>query len=915
MRFVLAIVGALLGAGFAGPGNQVFDVLIGGLAGFAVGELSVLRSRLAALDREITRLRSALGRERGTQAFAPAPAAAVAPASAVAAESPPAEARESAAAAAPLRDERPWRDVDAPDPMVNPPGPVDSEGLSGAASAPPPPWAPLAAAFRHFVAGGNTLVRIGVVVLFFGVAFLLRYLAEHTHIPIEFRLSGIALGSLSLLAFGWHLRQSRPGYALAIQGGGVGILYLTVFSALRLYALLSPAVAFPVLALVAVLSATLAVLQNSLSFALLGITGGFLAPVLASTGQGSHVVLFSYYAVLNAGILLVSWFKAWRPLNIAGFLFTFAIGTAWGVLKYRPEDFSTTEPFLAAFFLFYLGIAVLFTLRQPAKLTGYIDATLIFGTPIAAFALQAAMLRGRPMALAYSAVALSAAYLAAAWLLKRRRDGQQSLMIEAFIALAVVFFTLAVPLALDARWNAATWALEGAAAVWAGCRQQRPLARAAGILLLIASGGILSQQFDLSGSRLTLSLDGYLGVLTESAAAVFVARTLYVHRDRLREFERDLPEVAFGWGLLWWAAGGLAVIARYVADVPYAASLSFVTLTALLCSAIHRRVPLTAAQVAALLQLPAMVLFLTAAGMSGSGPPLANGGWWAWPSAFAGLYWVMYRHEGPAGAPLANLLNSVSSWLLAAVVSWEAAWAIDRSMGGGQSWRFAAWALFPLLWLYLLPALLARVQWPFARNREAYLFIAGVGMAIYLALWSLGSDLAGRGDSAPLPYWPVLNPLDLGEAFTLIVLFRYWHFLKNVPPAEFARIDARVPVPVLSALAFLWLNAVLLRTLHEWFAMPLGVRGILESTLAQTALSIFWAALALATMVFATRTRQRGSWLAGAALLGLTVAKLFVVDLSSIGSIERIVSFLGVGMLLLIVGYFSPIPPAPRTAS
>jgi uncharacterized membrane protein len=67
-------------------------------------------------------------------------------------------------------------------------------------------------------------------------------------------------------------------------------------------------------------------------------------------------------------------------------------------------------------------------------------------------------------------------------------------------------------------------------------------------------------------------------------------------------------------------------------------------------------------------------------------------------------------------------------------------------------------------------------------------------------------------------------------------------------------------------------------------------------------------------MVFATRTRQRASWLAGAALLGLTVAKLFVLDLSSIGSIERIVSFLGVGMLMLIVGYFSPIPPAARAA-
>jgi uncharacterized membrane protein len=73
----------------------------------------------------------------------------------------------------------------------------------------------------------------------------------------------------------------------------VGILYLTVFGALRLYSLLTPALAFPLLVAVAVLAATAAVAQNSLSLALIGVAGGFLAPVLASSGQGSHVVLFS----------------------------------------------------------------------------------------------------------------------------------------------------------------------------------------------------------------------------------------------------------------------------------------------------------------------------------------------------------------------------------------------------------------------------------------------------------------------------------------------------------------------------------------------------------------------------------------------------------------------------------------------
>jgi uncharacterized membrane protein len=68
-------------------------------------------------------------------------------------------------------------------------------------------------------------------------------------------------------------------------------------------------------------------------------------------------------------------------------------------------------------------------------------------------------------------------------------------------------------------------------------------------------------------------------------------------------------------------------------------------------------------------------------------------------------------------------------------------------------------------------------------------------------------------------------------------------------------------------------------------------------------------------MLFATRRGVRVVWLCGAGLLGVVVAKLFLVDLSSIGSIERIVSFVAVGLLMLVIGYFSPLPPAVENKS
>ena len=74
----------------------------------------------------------------------------------------------------------------------------------------------------------------------------------------------------------------------------------------------------------------LAVLQDARALAVLGIVGGFLAPMLASTGSGNHVALFSYYAMLNSAIFGIAWFKAWRVLNVLGFVFTFGIGSAVG---------------------------------------------------------------------------------------------------------------------------------------------------------------------------------------------------------------------------------------------------------------------------------------------------------------------------------------------------------------------------------------------------------------------------------------------------------------------------------------------------------------------------------------------------------------------------------------------------------
>ena len=157
-------------------------------------------------------------------------------------------------------------------------------------------------ALWRWIAGGNTLARVGVVVLFIGVAFLLKYATEHVSVPIEVRLAAVALGGIVLLVLGWRLRASRTGYAMSLQGAAVGILYLTVFAALRLYQLLPPvaAVRAAVVDRRAVeLSSPFA--RTRCRSPCSASSAASRAPILTSTGGGSHVMLFSYYVVLNAG--------------------------------------------------------------------------------------------------------------------------------------------------------------------------------------------------------------------------------------------------------------------------------------------------------------------------------------------------------------------------------------------------------------------------------------------------------------------------------------------------------------------------------------------------------------------------------------------------------------------------------------
>ena len=938
MHVAGVIIGALLGLVVGTPfgaGVAFFGMVLGGFAGYVFIELASLRAQNRDLQKEIYLLKerlNALWRRQEELKQEATPAAAVEPvtpkATVGAKEAPARQVLTAVDAhaiaskavhhvAAPASNspsnDGGWK---ATAPQASP----DARyGASSSAHTSAPGLdsggslfdIPVFRFIRDYFTGGNTLVRVGVLILFFGVAFLLRYLAEHTHVPIQFRLSGVALGGVALLILGWRLRSRRPGYALAVQGGGVGILYLTTFASLRLYSLLPPTVGFGLLVAIAVFTAVLAVWQDSQAFAALAVTGGFLAPILASTGQGSHVVLFSYYAVVNASILAISWYRAWRPLNVLGFVFTFIISTAWGALRYEDGLFDSTEPFLVLFFLFYVAIALLFSIRQPPQLRGYVDGTLVFGTPAAAFGYQSAMLHQRPTALALSAVVLGVFYLVLAWILHRGKRSSQRLMMEAFLALGVVFLTVAAPLGMSSHRTGATWALEAVALVWIGARQDRVLARVFGMLVQLAAGLVLLSNIDHWDTDWSL-WGNFLARTLVAVGAVFSATILQKYAERLRSYETAGSPVLFIFGLLVWVVSGLHQLEEVVgARFVLTAETGFVGFTAMVCSELARRTVLEVARLPALGLLPVLVLLALSYLVRGA-HPFEHGGWLTWTLDFLCVYVIMHRHEGDAGESWVAWMHALTGWLIVGIVTLELAGHVDLYLSRGHgTWTVDCLMLIPALALATLPGLVTRISWPFRVHAQAYVMLFGGLVAILLALWSLATNFTLSGDPYPFSYVPLLNALDLAQLLVLVVLARFWSYLRTTDylPAADTGFAAAGSV---AALGFVWLNAVLCRTLYHWAGVPFDLETMMQSTLVETALSIFWTVLALATMLTATRRSSRVVWLTGAILLTVTIVKLFVVDLSRVGTIERIVSFVGVGLLTLVIGYFSPLPPAAR---
>ena len=888
MKLLLALAGLLFGSYIGGESGSVLGAVIGALLGVCFARLSELNDRLVKLEKKSG---STEAKQFSTEQQTP---------SAWSTPEPPTvpEAEPEPAVQATHQAETVSRQSDPAPTVRRAPEPTLFSNFVSVA--------------KNWLTTGNIPVKVGVIVSFFGVAFLFKYAVDRQllQLSIELRLIGVAIFGISLLAIGWRLRDKALVYALNLQGGGIGILYLTIFAAMRLYELLPAGLSFVLLVALTVFTGILAIAQNSRALAFFGIIGGFLAPILVSTGSGNHVVLFSYYLILNVAILGIAWFRSWRELNLLGFAFTFVIGGVWGYNNYRPELFASTEPFLLLNFIFYQAVAILFSIKQEPKLKGFVDGTLVFGTPVVAFALQARIVSDFEYGLAISALVAAMLYIATAITLFKARPQQFRLMAEAFLALAVVFGTIALPLALDARWTAVAWAVEGAALIWVAIRQNRTLAKYAGSLLLIASGIAFSTYGWKEGLGIPVLNGNYLGGMLIGLASVFSGYLIDTKPDQHKPNFIVIGRLIFSWGLLWCVGSGfMEIFDRLPLRYAPAAITTYLAIVATVLLVVAEKVGWTLAKATTLLYLPSLALPVVLVAAKAN-HPFADLGWIAWPLAFGVQYLILSKQEARFRFPCA-LQHSVVFVSIAILGMWETTWQVNQ-LQVGRVWTISLTSFIPGALVLLAFLFKKRSYWPVTTFAKTYLTTT----ALVLITLQLGSvallSLTSGGNPKPIQYIPVLNPADISMALALVIALRWLTSIRQ--EVDWLRPDQWVVgIGTISVLAFFLTTASIMRAVHNFGGIPWESSALASSVLIQATLSMYWAILGVSAMALGARLKRRIIWLVGSGLMAIVVAKLFLIDLGNTETVERIVSFIGTGVLLLVVGYFAPVPPRNST--
>lgn len=315
--------------------------------------------------------------------------------------------------------------------------------------------------------GLKWLGRVGILALIIGIAFFLKYAFDNDWIGEAGRVAIGIFSGMVLLFLGDYLRQKYTTYAATLTGGGIAVLYLSIYASFSYYYLVEQLSAFIFMMCVTAIGAFLAIRYERISLAILAIMGGFLTPLLLSTAENNQVGLFSYITILNLGVLGISFYRNWQKLNLLGLLATLFIYFAWAGVYYESSELFLTEAFLTLWFIIY-AVAVVSHNILSRKKTDVIDLILIILNALVYFGISYALLsRDYSDYLGFFTVLMAALYFVFA-LVSYQANPEDKELALFFPGLSIFFLTISAPIQFDGIWVTIIWAIEAVVLLFVG---------------------------------------------------------------------------------------------------------------------------------------------------------------------------------------------------------------------------------------------------------------------------------------------------------------------------------------------------------------------------------------------------------------------------------------------------------------
>ena len=306
---------------------------------------------------------------------------------------------------------------------------------------------------------GRILGGIGIGAVVIGMAFFLKYAFDNNWIGPSGRVVlGLLIGIL-VMSIGQSLRKKYLNYSDLLMGGGMAILYLSIYSAYGFYHLVDPMLAFMGMIAVTAIGVAISIMNATQTLSAVALIGGFLTPFLIGTGELGPWIVFTYMTILNAGILGILFFKKWTNLVLIGLIGTWLYFGQWLSSSYTDILLVPTLLFILVQFLIFTASSVVRIIVEKIKAVE-IDYVVLTVTALsfAGVCYHLLMPQYKDMA-SVGAVIVAAFYGVVA--LVAFKENPQDRTINIFLpGLAVAFLTAAVPIEFSGPWIAAWWLIE-----------------------------------------------------------------------------------------------------------------------------------------------------------------------------------------------------------------------------------------------------------------------------------------------------------------------------------------------------------------------------------------------------------------------------------------------------------------------